>query len=76
MGLLQVLFDKLIWYAIGAKRSPASILPGMLLELLLDLTLSKSKLKIAVHTSNCMYRAKYYRNCHDRPKYMIASDCI
>ncbi len=26
MGLLQVLFDQLIWYAIGAKRSPASIL--------------------------------------------------
>jgi hypothetical protein len=46
MGLLQVLFDKLIWYAIGAKRNPASILPGMLLELLLDLTLSKSKLDI------------------------------
>ncbi len=46
MGLLQVLFNKLIWYAIGAKRSPASILRGMLLELLLDLTLSKSKLNI------------------------------
>jgi hypothetical protein len=48
MGLLQVLFDYLIWYAISAKRSPASILPGMLLELLLDLTLSKSKLDITL----------------------------
>ncbi len=38
--------QQLISYAIGAKRSPASILPGMLLELLLDLTLSKSKLNI------------------------------
>jgi hypothetical protein len=48
MGLLQVLFDYLIWYAIGAKRSPASIRQtGVWLEPLLDLTLSKSKLKIA-----------------------------
>ncbi len=30
IGLLQDLFDKLIWYAIGTKRSPASI-PGRLL---------------------------------------------
>jgi hypothetical protein len=29
MGLLQVLFNQLIWYAIGAKRSPAST-PGRL----------------------------------------------
>jgi hypothetical protein len=26
MGLLQVRVDQLIWYAIGAKRSPTSIL--------------------------------------------------
>jgi hypothetical protein len=58
MGLLQVLSNKLIWYSIGAKRSPASILPGMLLELLLDLTFSKPKLKFAVRTSDCMYCKK------------------
>ncbi len=58
IGLSQVLFDKLIWYAIDAKRSPASTLPGMLLELLLDLTLSRTKLEIAVRTSNCMHCKK------------------
>ncbi len=49
MGLLQVLFDQLIWHAIDAKISPVSIPVklGLLLEPSLDLTLSKSKLNIA-----------------------------
>ncbi len=35
----------------------------MSLEPSLDLTLSKSKLKVAVRTSDCMYCKKYYRDC-------------
>ncbi len=36
---------------------------GVLLEPLLDLTLSKSKLDIAVRTSNCMHCKKWYCDC-------------
>ncbi len=46
MGLLQVLFDNLIWYAIGAKRSPASI-PGRLVCCL-------SFCKISIVAQNCL----------------------
>ncbi len=56
----------------------------MLLEPSLDLTLPKSKLKIAVCTSNCMYCKKKYCNCmyHDNCKMRvmvaiaIGLDCI
>ncbi len=56
--LVQVLFNQLIWHAIGTKKSPVSILPGMLFEFLLDLTMSISKLEIAVCTSDFMYCKK------------------
>jgi hypothetical protein len=56
----------------------------VLLEPSLDLTLSKSKLEIAVCTSNCMYCKNIYRNCmyHGNPEMhvmaaiAISSNCI
>ncbi len=36
MGLLQVLFDQLIWHAISTKRGPTSI-PGRLVSYDVDL---------------------------------------
>ncbi len=56
----------------------------MSLEPSLDSTLSKSKLKIAVRTRDCMYCKKYYRDCmyHSNRKMQvmaviaIGSDCI